>query len=735
MDFRHSFGPGDITTVAILPNAMFILDEVSNFSITSHFDKKAIRRLNHRLPVGWATGSATIAGSLVCAQMTHGALWKIRRYAGTIRYHQEQALASTEDVYYGIQGMGEAGEKISAQADNYAASIQPQQLPPFHLMFMHFNQDGQMGLARLYNVTFTDYAEVKGTQNRMTEETLQYQALFYEQLRLRRSLTTTQMQELLGEKLPEKQQETGFFNDPRRPQLVDELADLSGVSNIGEYLVQETQEVVDRTSEGEATSISVADQGDVLVVDRYRRDTGEKEVEKPKPEMKQPEPKEEPAKEEEEPEEKEKKTQRIENQITYTILSRDSSGTLEANQRTRWLALEPKNKKLYLSSSATKPESWKQKDIIAQGGSLTNTSFGQSEWSFTIAGGPGFTESSDNPPTFVNYSKPDLVVTEGSVRVQFPTSGSIALGDVSYLPPPGTYRGKGPLLTEEAEITTDDGVAIVDPKTPSEAPLGGTPRFAAGLGETTWESPTSQQLSMNAVGITRSAGVPISFDPTTGSEAITRMPIPVFQLQTLYDVNDGDPAAETVTTTVSEVFNQPLETPLDLEIGFQDPESTSFTEPYVEEKNSGAQEVKMVEGIVYDGIQEDAQQFKFPSLGVIVEVAYNNRGNKITRVDLVIDQRRPLRLEYQDDASPRFVASSDDSKVAVEGVSVLSVTLQGWDLEDDLLPIAESSFPTAGSTFTLKDGTELQIPEVNQSVFESGSANLGIAFPEQSIDS
>lgn len=266
LNLKESFGPGDITAVAILPGQMLVLEEVTNVSISTHFDKEPIRRLGHSLPVGWATGAGSIAGTLVCAQMTHGALWKVRRYAGTIREFQGDALADVTDA--GTQGEGP--RTVVSDVDAAAASILPQQLPPFHIMLVHQNDSGQMALARLYDVTFTDHSEVKGAQNKMTEEDLQYQALYYEQLQLRQSLSTPQMQELLNEKLPEKQRESGFFNDIREPQLVDELKDLGSVNSIEEYLVESTEEAADRT---EATALGIADTGNVIFVNTQQSQT------------------------------------------------------------------------------------------------------------------------------------------------------------------------------------------------------------------------------------------------------------------------------------------------------------------------------------------------------------------------------------------------------------------------------------------------------------------------------
>lgn len=265
----HAFGPGDITCVAITPGKAFVLEEVTDFSVSSHFDKIPVRRLGHRLPVGWATGAGSVAGTLVCAQFTHGALWKLRRLAATVRLLRDSIASGNATQTDGI---------TRARTDFFTAGILPQQLPPFHLMFVHENQDGQMAIARLYNVTITDHGEVKGSHNLFTEETLQFQALYYEQIRLHKSMTIEQMQALV--KLQFKPTNQSFFNDPRRPQSLDDvlLSALSGTetTNPLEYLLSETEMAAQRLAEGKEVSINIADEGDVVWISQEDTTTGER---------------------------------------------------------------------------------------------------------------------------------------------------------------------------------------------------------------------------------------------------------------------------------------------------------------------------------------------------------------------------------------------------------------------------------------------------------------------------
>lgn len=251
---RHAFGPGDITAVAIVPGKALGLEEITDFSISTHFDKIPVRRLGHRLAVGWATGSGSIAGTLVCAQMTQGALYKLRQHAGAIQFFRDQTTVQ-------LGANPEVGGSARARLDYYTSSILPEQLPPFHLMFVHANESGQMAIARLYNVVISDHGETKGARNLFTEETLQYQASYYEQIRLHRALTTDQLAALAKKPV-------GFFSDIRAiEKLPESLANIGkDFSDGNAYLLAETEEVQRRLRAGESTSQGVADEGTVVFV-------------------------------------------------------------------------------------------------------------------------------------------------------------------------------------------------------------------------------------------------------------------------------------------------------------------------------------------------------------------------------------------------------------------------------------------------------------------------------------
>lgn len=258
----HAFGPGDITCIAVVPGKAYVLNEVTDFSISSHFDKVPVRRLGHRLPQGWATGAGSIAGTLVCAQFTNGALWKLRRHAAMAK------LAGDDLV-----GVESTSDVDRARLEFFTGSILPQQLPPFHLIFVHQNTAGQMAIARLYDVVLSDLGEVKGANNAYTEETLQFQALFYEQIRLHKSLTLEDMGRLAGI-------QTTAFNERRVPESLAEsvittISEGPGSRDPLSYILSETEMLQTRLREGQDTSISIADQGDVVWVGNKNADSGE----------------------------------------------------------------------------------------------------------------------------------------------------------------------------------------------------------------------------------------------------------------------------------------------------------------------------------------------------------------------------------------------------------------------------------------------------------------------------
>jgi len=243
-DFRHSFGADDTQVFAVIPGATFLISEMTNYSVSTHIEKKQVRRLGHTFPVGWSEGSGTIAGTLVFAQMTESPLHELRQYDDTIRK------------------LGNVGISGSESIQSSAANILPAQLPPFHLVFIHANDDGQMGVERLYDVSIQSGGKNTGQQNKFTEQHFQYKALYYENLHLMQSLTTTEMAKLAG-------QEVGFFNDFRRVgSLIDGVAEAVGTDNLADFVSQSTLGNFEAYLEGGDTNpISIADEGAVVFDD------------------------------------------------------------------------------------------------------------------------------------------------------------------------------------------------------------------------------------------------------------------------------------------------------------------------------------------------------------------------------------------------------------------------------------------------------------------------------------
>ena len=250
MLLSHAFGPGDITCVAIVPGAAYVIEEAIDASYSEHVDKLPVRRLGHRLPVGFASGMGTFAGTIVCAQLTQGAFWKVRRHFGLKKVLGDRLLER------------EGGLRIvEPSSDFFASVVSVTQLPPIHLMWVHTNEQGQMAIARWYDVVFSDRGTVLGASNAYVEQTLQYQCLMQEEIRLHRSMTVAELQ-ALGRRT------MGFFSDYyRRETLVESLqaiADELGSQDLLEYLLGETALVESRQAQGQVTSISLFDTGRVL---------------------------------------------------------------------------------------------------------------------------------------------------------------------------------------------------------------------------------------------------------------------------------------------------------------------------------------------------------------------------------------------------------------------------------------------------------------------------------------
>lgn len=256
MQLSHAYGPGDITCVAVVPGAALVVDEVTDASYSEHVDKIPIRRLGHRAVVGFATGSGTFAGTIVCAQLTKGAFWKVRNYFGAVRVFGEEVLARQART-----------KLVEPGAQFFASAVSVTQLPPIHLMWVHTSEAGQMSIQRWYNVVFSDKGGVFGASNGFTEQTLQYQCSYQEEIRLHRSLTVHEMQ-----RLRERMTTAGFFTDYHgREPLVESLSAVSkelareyAFDDLAGYLGAETAGYARAVRDGEATSLGVFDTGAVV---------------------------------------------------------------------------------------------------------------------------------------------------------------------------------------------------------------------------------------------------------------------------------------------------------------------------------------------------------------------------------------------------------------------------------------------------------------------------------------
>lgn len=426
-DFRHSFGPGQITGVAIVPGEYFVVDELRNFSISSHFDKVAIRRLGHSLPVGWATGSGTIAGTLIFAQLTRGAFWRIRRYAGTVRVAQGRTLDTPQQEQANINAL--------------QSGIRPEQLPPFELMFVHASESGQMAISRLYDVQISDTGGVKGQGNQFPEEQLQYKARWHEQIRLHQSLSTSQMVELANEAGMDKKR--GFFNDPRRSNaLLDNLMNVSGVDSgdLGEYLIAESEEVENADV---PTAMEIADTGDVVF-------------------QEQPDDHSDSTNQYDNLREAQRAGRHFAHKIEEIVIVEKDDGSLTTETLTGHLEVD--GDELYLSP-----------DIIDDTDNHTpvkEVNLGQP----VLFMGPNYyqplLENSDYGYGDLRFdpSPVSLTITENAVGRDGTLPDIDA--DTAALPPPGDHEGRGRFTKEVYEVTTSDPVTLKGKALPPGGPSG-----------------------------------------------------------------------------------------------------------------------------------------------------------------------------------------------------------------------------------------------------------------------
>lgn len=478
-NFRHAFGPGQITGVAIVPGEYFVVDELRNFSISSHFDKVAIRRLGHRLPVGWATGSGTIAGTLIFAQLTRGSFWRLRRYAGTVRVAQGRSLQTPQQERANITAM--------------QSGIRPEQLPPFELMFVHASESGQMAISRLYDVTITDTGSVKGQGNQFTEEQLQYKAKFHEQIRLHRSLTTDQMVDLANEIGVEKQR--GFFNDPRESNaLLDNLLNVSGIDtgDLGEYLVAETEEVEESDV---PTAMEIADSGEVVFQEQPDDHSGSTETSQTLREAQQ-------------------KNKHFTHLIRDTVVIERSGGTLSTETLPAYVEL--KDQEVYVSGSQIDDTDNHSPVAAAAPGEpvfipaanyyqelLKNSEYGLTDLRFepdlvTLRVGKQYVERAVRNPSQDRNELEGLSV------------------DTTGMPPPGTYTSEAPFFRESYDVSIGGSTSLEARFAPPGGPDAGD-SSAAGPSPTAFQLPGGTSLEYSGSTNTIDRTSQINVEPSVGS--------------------------------------------------------------------------------------------------------------------------------------------------------------------------------------------------------------------------
>lgn len=266
MPLAHAFNGTNTTAVALWPDVEYRLDEVTNVSTSTFADLEDVRRLGHALPVAFATGGITIAGTLVCHRSIdgRGPLWKLRRHQGLVR-----ALPSAAaDRAGGARAVDVSA--LAADAHHLAVSVLPQQLPEFHLLLVSESEGGLVGIERLYGVKFQSSGGAVGVDNPLEEEALQFRCRFYEHLRLHRHLSQDEMRGFLrhlGD--PNAEVRAHYWNAGfRTPPLVDgirEVAGLYGADDLTSFIAEEAKRYDLDGATGATTARLLADRGYVLL--------------------------------------------------------------------------------------------------------------------------------------------------------------------------------------------------------------------------------------------------------------------------------------------------------------------------------------------------------------------------------------------------------------------------------------------------------------------------------------
>lgn len=255
MALAHAFTGSDTTVLALWPDEMFELSEVTNCSTSTFADVFDVRRLGHSLPVAWAVGAITIGGTLVCHRGVNGGLWQLRNHFGLVR------AAST------IAGGREADlASLATQAQAAGASVLAEQLPEVHLLFLSESENGLVAIERLYGVKFVSGGGAIGQDNPLEEQAFQFKARFYEHLRLHRHFDRDEVALFLQNiQDPHANIRASYWNrhfdTPTLLQGVQKLSEQTGSYDLLEYIEQETL----RYDQGESFSAALADRGQVLI--------------------------------------------------------------------------------------------------------------------------------------------------------------------------------------------------------------------------------------------------------------------------------------------------------------------------------------------------------------------------------------------------------------------------------------------------------------------------------------
>ncbi|MGD9697427.1 hypothetical protein [Acinetobacter sp.] len=143
------YSGADTSVFAVYGKDTVLLGSAQTLSYSIHREKFPVRRLGRTYAQGYTRGPRTIAGSMVFVDFESTALSELFK---NFKYNSESP---------------ESGLKYD---------ILPDQLPPFDLLVIFYNEAGSISIMRLLGVEIADEGSVLGVNEAYPETTMQYLA-------------------------------------------------------------------------------------------------------------------------------------------------------------------------------------------------------------------------------------------------------------------------------------------------------------------------------------------------------------------------------------------------------------------------------------------------------------------------------------------------------------------------------------------------------------------------------